>query len=105
FPPAAVFYSRFRYESQSLLAIPSDAPAPNADVDGHRRAVTRIVLDVAEASDGGLFGLFTSHRAVRHLASERRARGVERRWPLLVHGDESRDTLLARFRDSGQGIL
>src|SRR5204863_8990927 len=39
------------------------------------------------------------------LASELRARGVERRWPLLVHGDESRDTLLARFRDSGQGIL
>jgi ATP-dependent DNA helicase DinG len=49
--------------------------------------------------------LFTSHREVRQLASELRARGVERRWPLLVHGDESRDTLLARFRDSGQGIL
>ena len=39
------------------------------------------------------------------LAAELRARGVERRWPLLVHGDESRDALLARFRDSGQAIL
>ena len=104
-PTTAVFDSPFRYESQSLLAIPSDVPAPNTDPDGHRRALTRIVLDVAEASDGGLFVLFTSHREVRQLASELRARGVERRWPLLVHGDESRDALLARFRESGQAIL
>jgi ATP-dependent DNA helicase DinG len=104
-PTTAVFDSPFRYESQSLLAIPSDVPAPNVDADGHRRAVTRIVLDVAEASDGGMFVLFTSHREVRQLASELRARGVERRWPLLVHGEESRDALLSRFRDSGQAIL
>ena len=104
-PTTAVFDSPFRYETQSLLAIPSDVPAPNTDADGHRRAVTRIVLDVAESSDGGLFVLFTSHREVRQLANELRARGVERRWPLLVHGDESRDALLARFRESGQAIL
>ena len=104
-PTTAVFDSPFRYETQSLLAIPSDVPAPNVDPDGHRREVTRIVLDVAEASDGGLFVLFTSHREVRQLANELRARGVERRWPLLVHGDEGRDALLARFRQSGQAIL
>ena len=104
-PTTAVFDSPFRYESQSLLAIPSDVPAPNVDPDGHRRAVTRIVLDVAEASDGGLFVLFTSHREVRQLANELRARGVERRWPLLVHGDERRDVLLTRFRESGQALL
>jgi ATP-dependent DNA helicase DinG len=42
---------------------------------------------------------------VRQLASELRARGTERRWPLLVHGEESRDALLSRFRDSGQALL
>jgi ATP-dependent DNA helicase DinG len=104
-PVTAVFDSPFRYESQSLLAIPSDAPAPNVDADGHRRAVTRVVLDVADASDGGLFVLFTSHREVRQLATELRARGIERRWPLLVHGEEGRDALLARFRSAGQAIL
>ena len=104
-PTTAVFDSPFHYDAQSLLAIPSDVPAPNTDADGHRRAVTRIVLDVAEASDGGLFVLFTSHREVRQLASELRARGIERRWPLLVHGEESRDTLLVRFRDAGKAIL
>ena len=104
-PTTAVFPSPFHFETQSLLAIPSDIPAPNVDADAHRIAVTRIVLDVAEASDGGLFVLFTSHREVRQLAVELRARGIERRWPLLVHGEESRDALLARFRDSGQAIL
>jgi ATP-dependent DNA helicase DinG len=104
-PVTAVFPSPFEYHTQSLLAIPSDIPAPNTDPDGHRAAVTRIVLDLAEAADGGLFVLFTSHREVRQLATELRARGAERRWPLLVHGDESRDALLARFRESGKAIL
>ncbi|MFL5604836.1 MAG: helicase C-terminal domain-containing protein, partial [Gemmatimonadaceae bacterium] len=104
-PTMAVFPSPFVYERQSLLVIPTDTPAPNVDADGHRKAVTRMVLDLAESSDGGLFVLFTSHREVRQLASELRARGADRRWPLLVHGDESRDALLSRFRASGQAIL
>ncbi|MEO8622572.1 MAG: helicase C-terminal domain-containing protein [bacterium] len=104
-PTTAVFPSPFDYDTQSLLVIPSDIPAPNVDADAHRNAITRIVLDVAESSDGGLFVLFTSHREVRQLATELRSRGVERRWPLLVHGEESRDALLSRFRDSGQAIL
>ncbi|CAN5914713.1 ATP-dependent DNA helicase DinG [soil metagenome] len=104
-PTTAVFPSPFNYDTQSLLAIPSDIPAPNVDADAHRAALTRIVLDVAEASDGGLFVLFTSHREVRQLAADLRARGIERRWPLIVHGEESRDALLARFRDSGRAIL
>jgi ATP-dependent DNA helicase DinG len=104
-PRTAVFESPFDYDVQSLLAIPTDIPAPNVDADGHRAAINRIVLEVAEASDGGLFVLFTSHREVRQLAAELRARGMERRWPLLVHGDEGRDVLLDRFRSAGQAIL
>jgi ATP-dependent DNA helicase DinG len=49
--------------------------------------------------------LFTSHRDVRAMASELRVRGAEKRWPILVHGDDSRDSLLGRFRDSGGAIL
>jgi ATP-dependent DNA helicase DinG len=104
-PTTAVFSSPFDYQTQSLLVIPSDVPAPNVDADAHRNAITRIVLDLADASDGGLFVLFTSHREVHQLAVELRRRGIDRRWPLLVHGEESRDGLLSRFRDSGQAIL
>ena len=100
-----VFPSPFNYAAQSLLAIPTDVAAPNVDADAHRASVTRMVLDVAESSNGGLFVLFTSHREVRQLASELRARGIDRRWSLLVHGEEGRDVLLNRFRESGQAIL
>jgi ATP-dependent DNA helicase DinG len=101
----AAFESPFRYREQAILALPSEAPAPNVDQGGHFGAVARIVLDVAAASDGGMFVLFTSHRDVRAMATELRARGAERRWPLLVHGDDSRDALLARFREANRAVL
>jgi ATP-dependent DNA helicase DinG len=104
-PKTAIFPSPFDYPSQALLALPTDIPAPNADSAAHARAVIRVVLDLASASDGGSFVLFTSHRDVRAAAAELRARGVDRQWPLLVHGEEARDTLLQRFRESGRAIL
>jgi ATP-dependent DNA helicase DinG len=97
--------SPFDYERQALLAIPTDIPAPNRDVERHAHAVVRIALDLAEAADGGVFVLYTSHREVRRAAELMRARKVERRWPLLVHGEDSRDRLLTRFQESGRGIL
>jgi hypothetical protein len=68
-------------------------------------AVARYALDLAEASDGGVFVLCTSHRDVRELARGARREGADGRWPLLVHGEEPRDRLLARFRDSGRAVL
>ncbi|MGI8498587.1 MAG: helicase C-terminal domain-containing protein [Gemmatimonadaceae bacterium] len=104
-PTEGVFPSPFRYEEQAILALPTDVPAPNVDPAGHLHGVMRVALDLADLSDGGLFLLFTSHRDVRAVASELRARASDRRWPLLVHGEESRDILLRRFRDSGRAIL
>jgi ATP-dependent DNA helicase DinG len=104
-PMTGVYASPFQYPRQAMLAIPTDIPAPNADAAGHLQAVVRIALDVAEASDGGIFVLFTSHRDVRLVATDVRARGLERRWPLLVHGDDGRDALLRRFRESGRAVL
>ena len=104
-PTTAIFPSPFEYRTQAILAIPSDFPAPNLDAEGHFARTIRATIDLAEASDGGLFVLFTSHRDVRRAASELRARGIERRWPLLVHGEDGRDSLLRRFRTSGRAIL
>jgi len=104
-PRTGLFPSPFRYREHSLLAVATDIPAPNVDAAGHQLAAARLALDVAGAADGGMFVLFTSHRDVRAMASELRARGVDRRWPLLVHGEDGRDTLLARFRESGRAVL
>jgi ATP-dependent DNA helicase DinG len=104
-PRTGFFPSPFRYREQALLAIATDVPAPNVDVAGHQSASARLALDLAAAADGGMFVLFTSHRDVRAMAAALRDRGAERRWPLLVHGEDGRDALLARFRESGRAVL
>ena len=104
-PTTAIYPSPFAYRTQAVLAIPTDVPAPNVDAEGHFARMIRAAIDLADAADGGIFVLFTSHRDVRRTASELRARGVERRWPLLVHGEDGRDALLRRFRASGRAIL
>lgn len=104
-----IFPSPFDYPRQALLAVPTDLPAPNVDADGHATAVLRIVRDVARASGGGLFVLFTSHRDVRAAAAALRTRpatSVDGGAPeLLVHGEDRRDALLWRFRESGHAVL
>jgi ATP-dependent DNA helicase DinG len=104
-PTTALYPSPFDFPRHARLAIPTNAPAPNVDAPAHIQFVVRAVLDVATASDGGMFVLATSHRDVRLVAAELRARGVERRWPLLVHGDDGRDALLRRFRESERAVL
>jgi ATP-dependent DNA helicase DinG len=104
-PRTGLFPSPFNYRDQAVLAIPSDVPPPNLNPTGHFNAAVRVTMDLADASNGGMFVLFTSHRDVRAMATELRARSADRRWPLLVHGDETRDQLLSRFRESGAAIL
>jgi ATP-dependent DNA helicase DinG len=103
-PATAIFPSPFDYARQSVLAVPTDIPAPNVNATGHFEAAVEIVRTVAAASDGGMFVLCTSHRDVRDAARVLRSE-AGCRWPLLVHGEDARDALLRRFRDSGCGLL
>src|SRR5207244_4420835 len=67
-------------------------------------AVARVLVELAHASDGGMFVLFTSHGALRRAADAVRDQ-LGGRWPLLVQGDGQRDQLLRRFREAGSAIL
>lgn len=104
-PETAIFPSPFDFAEQALLVVPTDLPVPNVDPPAHLRACVAVVRDLAHAADGGLFALFTSHRDVRAAAAALRACADATRWPLLVHGEESRDVLLNRFRESGRALL
>jgi ATP-dependent DNA helicase DinG len=104
-PVSSAFASPFDFATQAMLAIPTDAPAPSAPARAHVQAVADYAGDLAAASDGGLFVLCTSHRDVREAAALLRARRVDVKWPLLVHGEEQRERLLDRFRSSGRAIL
>jgi ATP-dependent DNA helicase DinG len=102
----AIHPSPFDFERQSLLVVPTDLPLPSGDRDDrHDEATVRGVIEHARISDGGLFVLFTSYRALRHVANELRRRGADNDWPLFVHGEAPRAQLVERFAASGRGIL
>jgi ATP-dependent DNA helicase DinG len=96
--------SPFDFASQCLFGVPDDIPDPREDEPAHSAGVVQVVHDLAWASDGGMFVLFTSHAALRRAGAELR-HVVGERWPLLVQGEAPRDSLLRRFRESGQAIL
>ena len=96
--------SPFNYAEQCLLCVPRDLPDPRRDERGHDEMLTRAIVEIAHASDGGMFALFTSHAALKRVAQAVRG-AVGARWPLLVQGEGQRDHLLRRFRDAGSAIL
>ena len=101
-----LFPSPFEFHSQTLLAVPTDLPTPAGEYDPrHDEATIRATLEMAKISDGGIFVLFTSYRALRHVAGELRARRADLEWPLFVHGEAPRAQLVERFAESGRGIL
>jgi ATP-dependent DNA helicase DinG len=96
--------SPFDFGAQCVFGIPTDIPEPRDDESGHGAAVARVLLELAHASDGGVFGLFTSYAQLRRTADAIRGH-VNARWPLLVQGEGQRDQLLRRFREAGSAIL
>jgi ATP-dependent DNA helicase DinG len=96
--------SPFDFESQSLLYLPPHLPDPAAPT--HTGAVVDLAVPLIEASAGGAFVLFTSHRALQRAAELFRSRWTEiGDYPLLVQGEAPREQLLRRFRESGNAVL
>ena len=96
--------SPFDFAEQCLFGIPTDFPEPRDDESGHGAAVARVLVELAHASDGGMFVLFTSHAALKRAADAVR-NSIAGRWPLFIQGEGQRDHLLRRFREAGSGIL
>jgi ATP-dependent DNA helicase DinG len=96
--------SPFDYPRQSLLYLPGRMPLPSAPE--FLPAVMAVALDLIEASRGGAFVLFTSHRALAAAAAlwrqqSRRTAGYR----LLVQGEGPRERLLREFREDGSAVL
>jgi len=100
-----IVMSPFNFETQALVAIPTDLPAAGGGDPAFGDATLEVLESFAAITGGGLFGLFTSYAALRRAAQGVRDRGLDRSWPLFVQGEEDRHRLLDRFIDSGKGIL
>ncbi|MDT8341638.1 MAG: helicase C-terminal domain-containing protein [Longimicrobiales bacterium] len=105
--------SPFDFARQTLFLVPSDLPDVRGAPDALDRATARVVVQVAEATDGGIVALFTSFRALRAVAGHLRAGraagagdGIPGlRWPLFVQGEGHRSGILRDFVEAGRGIL
>jgi ATP-dependent DNA helicase DinG len=100
-----IMLSPFDFSAQTLLCVPTDLPAAEGGDSAFQEATARVVRDLAEASGGGIFVLFTSHAALRRVAELLRAEGADRRWPLCVQGEGDRSRLLERFVSARDGVL
>lgn len=98
------FPSPFPIEQNGLIFLPPDMPQP-AD-PSHTGAMLEAVTPLLEMVAGGMFCLFTSHRALNNakkwFKSRKSALGGR---ILLVQGDAPRDDLLRRFRQIGNAVL
>jgi ATP-dependent DNA helicase DinG len=96
--------SPFDYPRQSLLYLPAHMPLPASPQ--FLPAVMDVALELIDASRGGAFVLFTSHRALAGAAAiwrEQQSRTAGYR--LLVQGEGPREQLLREFREDGSAVL
>lgn len=101
---ALTFPSPYDVVSQGLLYLPQDLPQPSDP--SHTEAMMEAVVPLLESCPGGMFCLFTSHRALNSASSwSKRHKSFLGGRKVLVQGDAPRDDLLRRFRAAGDAIL
>ncbi len=98
------FPSPYALDANGLVWLPPGLPEPSDA--GHTDAMLEQVVPLLDMTAGGMFCLFTSHRALN--AARRWFRSRKKRLsgrPLLIQGDAPRDDLLRRFREHGDAVL
>ena len=96
----AVWDSPFDYSKQAVMYVPESLPDPTAPE--YNEAVIEKALPIIKACQGGVFFLFTSHKALQQAADILES---ELDVPLMVQGDKPRDVLLSEFRHHGNAVL
>jgi ATP-dependent DNA helicase DinG len=98
------FPSPYALERRGLVFLPPGMPAPSDEA--HTAAMLTSVVPLLEMTPGGMFCLFTSHRALNAARKWFRSRRKKLQGrPLLVQGEAPREDLLRRFRQHGNAVL
>lgn len=90
----------FEPDKQGIMYLPTHLPEPGPQ--GPSEAALRELVDLANASGGGVLALFSSWRGVEAGAAALRENTD---FEILVHGEESVAALVQRFRDNRDSCL
>jgi ATP-dependent DNA helicase DinG len=98
------FPSPYQVDRNGLIWLPEALPQPSDP--RHTEAMLESVTPLLDMTAGGMFCLFTSHRALNNARKWFKAnKAALRGRRLLVQGDAPRDDLLRRFRQYGDAVL
>ncbi|NCF14167.1 MAG: ATP-dependent DNA helicase [Gammaproteobacteria bacterium] len=98
------FPSPYRVQDNGLIFLPPGLPQPSDP--SHTDAMLGNVTPLLDMTSGGMFCLFTSHRALNNAKKWFKTnKSVLGKRKLLAQGDAPRDDLLRRFREYGDAVL
>ena len=101
---ALTFPSPYAVQDNGLVYLPPDLPEPSNPL--HTGAALEAVAPLLGMTAGGVFCLFTSHRALNNAKQWFKTnKKVLAGRKLLVQGTTPRDDLLRRFREAGDAVL
>ncbi|MFT7581062.1 MAG: ATP-dependent DNA helicase DinG [Myxococcota bacterium] len=92
--------SPFDYPRQAALYTPQDLPHPSSDA--YTDAIAETMATLVDITQGRALLLFTSFRQLRAVHERLRDR---LKFPILVQGDGSKETLLARLKQTAGTVL
>jgi len=93
----------FDYETQTLVAIPTDIPEPNSP--SFVNEITELIFKSVQISQGRAFVLFTSYGLLYKLYNVLKPRIEALGFNVYKQGQENRHRLLERFRDDKSSVL
>ena len=98
------FPSPYALADHGLIYLPPGLPEPSDPQ--HTVTMLENVVPLLDMTGGGMFCLFTSHRALNAAKKWFRSRRKKLKGrSLLVQGDSPRDDLLRKFRQKGNAVL
>ncbi len=92
--------SPFDYRQQAALYLPSNLPLPESRA--YTKQLVNVAVELVEMSGGGVFFLFTSHRALKEAAKLLESM---KNYVVLVQGQASKRQLIERFCAEPKPIL
>ncbi|WP_228840687.1 ATP-dependent DNA helicase [Candidatus Protochlamydia phocaeensis] len=98
-----IYDSPFNYRQQALLVVPTDMPPPSHP-DFNALAYENI-WNAIQASRGQAFVLFTSYTMLQNCYEALSKKFQDHRYPLFKQGDDSRQTLLNKFKKTDRAVL